>query len=132
MVALQDPIADMLTRIRNAQAVRAETVEIPFSKLKYALAKILEQQGFVKLAEFKGRKPKKIIVVTLKYDDGVPGMVGAQRVSKSGQRVYSPSSEISKRKGRYGLAVLSTSQGLMVEYQAKKKNIGGEILCRVW
>ncbi|MDP2641071.1 MAG: 30S ribosomal protein S8 [Candidatus Yanofskybacteria bacterium] len=127
-----DPIADMLTRIRNAQTVKKHTVEVPFSRLKYAVAKILEKKGFVKNVEFKGRQAKKIILIELQYQDGRPAITGIKRVSKPGLRVYAGMLGIAKAKTGRGMAILSTSHGIMTETDAKRKNIGGELLCEIW
>ncbi|MBU1015054.1 30S ribosomal protein S8 [Patescibacteria group bacterium] len=129
---MTDPIADMLTRIRNAQAVGKETVEVPFSRLKYALAKIFEQAGIIQTAESKGRRQKKSVVLRLKYRNGEPIISGLKRISKPGQRVYASHQEFSHMKRAGGRLILSTSQGLMMEQEARKKNVGGEIICEIW
>ena len=127
-----DPIADMLTRIRNAQAAKKSSVEIPFSKIKYGIAKILEQRGFIKKADFKGRKTKKVIEVELSYKDTMPRISGLRRISKPGQRLYASVEEVHPiRQGR-GIRILSTSKGLITNREARKQNIGGEILCEIW
>lgn len=127
-----DPIADMLTRIRNAQAVGHQTVNIPFSKLKLNLAKILAKQGFVEVVTTQGRKVKKVIEIKLKYQKGAPAISGLKRISKSGQRIYLSKAQIRPVKRGYGLAIISTSQGLMTDKEAKKKGLGGEVLCEIW
>jgi len=129
---LVDPIADMLTRIRNAQAVRRPEVEIPFSKMRYELAKILEKENFAREVKKSGRGVKKNIIIILKYEKGAPGILGSQRVSKSGQRIYNSVKEIKPIRGGFGMSIISTNKGLMTNKDAKKKNIGGEIICRVW
>ena len=129
---MTDPIADMLTRIRNAQAVRKETAEVPFSAVKYAIAKTLEKKGFIKSAEIRGKKVKKTIEIKLKYRDKSPGIEGARRISKPGQRMYVSVQDIGRVKSGYGIAILSTSKGVMDERQAKKEKVGGEILCEIW
>jgi len=127
-----DPIANMLTSIRNALAVRKETVRVPFSNLKLEIAKILEREGWIKKAEKKGRR-KKYILLTLKYDEkGEPIISGLKRISKQGQRIYKGWREIKKVKGGYGLAIISTSKGIITNKEARKKKIGGEIICEIW
>lgn len=127
-----DPIADMLNRLVNAQTVKKETVEVPFSQQKYAIAKILEKNGFVKSADFKGKRTKKIIEIGLRYEEGVPRIVGVKRISKPGQRMYARFGEMRRVKDGRGIAVISTSKGLMSNQEARKEKVGGEILCEVW
>jgi small subunit ribosomal protein S8 len=127
-----DPITDMLNRIVNAQAVLKPTVSIPFSNLKYEIAKILEKSGFLEKVEKKGRKIKKVIEITLKYSNEKPAISGLKRVSKPGQRIYSPWKKIKKVKAGYGIAIISTPKGLMTNKEARKQKLGGEILCEVW
>jgi len=127
-----DPISDMLTIIRNALAVKKETVSIPFSNLKYEIARILEKKDLVEKVEKKGKKVKKNIEITLKYQDGVPVISGLKRISKPGQRIYLDSRKIKKVKGGYGIAIISTSRGLLTNEEAKKQKVGGEILCEIW
>jgi len=127
-----DPIGDMLNRIKTAQAVGKETVEVPFSQMKYAIAKILERRGWVKSVDFKGKKTKKIIEINLRYTDGVSHITGLRRVSKPGQRAYASSQEIRRVRGGQGIAILSTSKGLMADGEARKENVGGEVLCEIW
>jgi len=127
-----DPISDMLTIIRNALAVKKDTVSIPFSNLKYEIAKILEKRDLVEKVEKKGKKVRKNIEITLKYQDGIPLISGLKRISKPGQRIYLDSRKIKKVKGGYGIAIISTSRGLMTNGEAKKQKVGGEILCEIW
>lgn len=127
-----DPITDMFNRIKNAQAVFHETVTIPFSKLKFEIAKILEKQGFVGRIEKKGKKINKTIEIILKYKEKKPALEGIKRISKPGQRIYLPVEKIRKVKGGYGMAIISTSKGLMTDKEARKKRLGGEVLCEVW
>jgi small subunit ribosomal protein S8 len=129
---MTDPIADMLNRIKNAQAVRKETVEIPFSRMKYAIAKVLERKGFVKNVEFRGKKTKKIIEVELRYKDDTPLVLGVRRASKPGQRRYVAAKEIRRVKGGYGIVILSTSKGIMAGEEARKEGVGGEVLGEIW
>lgn len=127
-----DPISDMLTRIRNGQAVSHQTVTVPFSKLKLNLAKVLEKEGLIGEITTQGRKTKKIIEIKLKYQGGLPMMKGLKRISKPGQRIYLKKSQLRSVKQGYGLAIISTSAGLMTNKDAIKKGLGGEILCEIW
>ncbi len=127
-----DPIADMLTSIRNSQAVLKETVKIPFSKVKFEIAKILEKNGFIKKVENKGRGIKRLLEIKLKYDDKKPVISGIKRISKPGQRIYIGAKEIRPIRSGYGISIISTSEGLMTNKEARKKNIGGEVICQVW
>lgn len=127
-----DPVSNMLTLIRNAQAVRRETVSVPFSEIKYQIAKILAKNGFVGGVEKKGRKTQKIIEITLKYDNGSPKIFGLKKVSKPGQRIYKKFREIKSVKGGYGIAIVSTPRGLMTNKEARKQKLGGELICEVW
>ena len=128
-----DPIADMLTRIRNAQAVQKATVVVPFSKVKFHIAKVLERRGFIKKVELRGRKTKRVFEITLKYEKGnIPIISGIRRISKPGQRMYTPAKELRRVKSGRGIAIVSTSGGVMTDGEAKKKNVGGELLCEVW
>ncbi|MBI2098313.1 MAG: 30S ribosomal protein S8 [Candidatus Wildermuthbacteria bacterium] len=129
---MQDPIADMLNRLVNAQAVKKETVEVPFSQIKYAIAKILESKGFVKSVEFKGKRTKKLIEIALLYPEGFPRIEGVKRISKPGQRVYAPTQKIRRIRSGKGIAIISTSKGLMTNQEAQKQKVGGEILCEIY
>ncbi|OHA64680.1 MAG: 30S ribosomal protein S8 [Candidatus Wildermuthbacteria bacterium RIFCSPLOWO2_01_FULL_48_29] len=129
---MQDPIADMLNRLVNAQAVKKETVEVPFSQIKYAIAKILEQKGFVKSVEFKGKRTKKLIDIVLLYPDGAPRIAGVKRISKPGQRVYAPTQRLRSIRSGLGIAIISTSKGLMTNKEARKEKVGGEVLCEIY
>lgn len=126
-----DPIADMLTRIRNASAVKKAEVLIPFSKVKLSIANILLQAGFLKSVEKveDGRGDLKII---LKYQDGRPAITSLTRISKPGRRIYIGKEELKSVRNGLGISVISTSQGIMDGREAKKKNIGGELICEVY
>jgi len=126
---MTDPIADMLNRIRNAQAVAHPTVSFPFSKLKYEIAMILKKEGFVEEVDKKGRKQKKTIEITLKHHSAISGL---KRISKPGQRIYTPAKEIKKVQSGYGISIVSTSKGLMTGKEARKQKLGGEIICQIW
>lgn len=127
-----DPITDMLNRIRNAGARLHPQVEVPFSLLKYEIAKILERKGFIEKVAKPGKKEKKTIEIVLKYQDKMPAISGMKRISKPGQRIYSKSKKIKNVKGGYGIAIVSTSKGLMTNREARKQKLGGEILCEIW
>jgi small subunit ribosomal protein S8 len=128
---MTDPIADMLTIILNGQAVSKETVELPFSKFKFEVAKILEKNGFLGKVEKKGKKDKSM-EITLRYEDKAPVMMGLKRASKPGQRIYSEFKHMKKVKGGFGISIVSTSRGLMTNKEAWKQRLGGEIICEVW
>ena len=127
-----DPISDMLTSLRNALSVGKAVVKVPFSNLKYEIAKILEREGFIEKAEKKGKRQKRFIEITLKYTDNQPAISGLKKISKPGQRIYSGWREIKRVKGGYGIAIISTSKGLMTDKEARKQKLGGEIICEVW
>lgn len=126
---MTDPITDMLNRIRNAQAVSKETVVIPYSNLKYEIAKILEKQKLIGKIEKKGRSPRKIIEIALKYPAVISGL---RRISKPGQRIYARTKEIKPVRGGYGISIVSTPKGLMTNKEARRKKLGGEIICEIW
>ena len=128
-----DPIADMLTRIRNAIMVRHDQVAIPISKTKMAIAKILKEEGFITDYELPKEKTQRSIKIQLRYTGkNSPMISGLERVSKPGLRVYVEKSEIPRVYGGLGIAILSTPKGLMTGQQAWRQGIGGELLCYVW
>ena len=127
-----DPIADMLTSIRNTQAVLKETVVVPYSEIKFELAKVLKKENFIEGVEKKGRKTRKSIEIKLKYENKKPAILSLKRISKPGQRIYTRAGKIKKVRSGYGMSIISTSKGLMTNKQARKQNIGGEILCEIW
>lgn len=129
---MTDPICDMLNRIRNAEMVFKEKIEVPYSKIKNEIARILQENGFILGFEKKGKKNRKILEIYLKYDGKTPAISGLRRVSKPGQRIYKGFKEIKPVKSGYGIAIISTSKGLMTDREAKKRKIGGEIICEVW
>lgn len=129
---MTDPITDMLNQIRNAMAVAKQEVLIPFSKLKNEIANLLTQEGFIADVKKVAKGKNKIMKIALKYDNGIPAIEGAKRVSKPGQRIYVKSNEIRKVRGGFGIAVISTPKGLMTNNQARKAKLGGEILLEVW
>ena len=129
-----DPIADMLTRIRNANMVGAHFVLIPSSKTKLSIIKLLKDEGFIKDYEvIKGNTPQRVIKMQIKYtEDKEPILKGLKRVSKPGLRVYAGKGEIPRVYGGMGVVVMSTPQGIMTGKQAWQKGIGGEVLCSAW
>ena len=132
-MVISDPIADMLTRIRNAQVARHDSVTIPASNMKKAIAKILQAEGYVKSVENLNEGIQGSIKITLKYQDKKqPVIVGLRRISKPGLRVYATCEELPKVLGGLGIAIVSTSRGVMTDRAARKENIGGEVLCYVW
>lgn len=132
-MVVNDPIADMLTRIRNAQVARHDSVTIPASNMKKAIAKILLDEGYVKSVEHLNEGIQGSIKITLKYQDKKqPVIVGLRRISKPGLRVYATCEELPKVLGGLGIAIVSTSRGVMTDRAARKENIGGEVLCYIW
>ena len=127
-----NPISDMLISIKNAYAVGHLTVSVPFSNLKYKIAKILEKEGFIEKVEKKGRGVKRSLEITLKYDGKVPAISDLKRISKSGQRIYLPYKKIKKVRRGLGIAITSTSKGLMTDKEARKQKLGGEVICEIW
>ncbi len=131
-MTISDPIADMLTRIRNANMVRHDSVLIPASKIKVAIAKILKDEGFITDFEMVKGKPSRSIKILLKYmDRNTPAISTLERVSKPGLRVYVDRGEIPRLAGGLGIAILSTANGVMSGQQARRQGIGGELLCYV-
>ena len=132
---MTDPIADMLTRIRNANVAMHDQVRMPSSKQKEALAKLLKNEGYIEdftVADDPGR-PGRVLTVTMKYSPERKRTIsGLRRVSKPGLRVYTPATKVPRVLGGLGVAVLSTSKGLLTDREARKQRVGGEILCFVW
>ena len=132
-MSMTDPIADMLTRIRNANMVAHETVSIPASKLKIELAKLLKAEGFIADYEVKDAGKFKEIVVTLKYDERKrPVISKLERISKPGLRSYCKAKNLPKVLGGLGVAIVSSSKGLLTDRKARKENIGGEVICYIY
>jgi small subunit ribosomal protein S8 len=134
-MTMTDPIADMLTRLRNATIAQHDSTRMPSSKLKEALAAILEREGYI--AGYKvyddSSRPGRTLEVTMKYAvDRTPSISGLRRVSKPGLRVYSKADRLPRVLGGLGVAVLSTSHGLMTDREARQRRVGGEVLCYVW
>ena len=128
-----DPIADMLTRIRNANSAKHKTVDIPASKMKTSIAEILFKEGYIKAFELINNENQGIIRITLKYDEkGTRVIDGIKRISKPGLRVYASKEELPKVLNGLGIAIISTSQGLKTDKEARELGIGGEVLAYVW
>lgn len=132
-MVMTDPIADMLTRIRNANTVRHEQLEFPASNMKRAIAEILKEEGFVRSVEYIDDDKQGFIRVFLKYGAGDERVIsGLKRISKPGLRVYAKAQEVPRVLGGLGIAVVSTSNGIMTDKDARKQQIGGEVLAYVW
>ena len=133
-MTMSDPIADMLTRIRNANTAKHDTVEIPASKMKTAIAEILLIEGFIKAYDIIVEGSFSTIVITLKYgaNKNEKIITGLKRISKPGLRVYAGAEELPKVLGGLGIAIISTNKGLLTDKEARKQNVGGEVLAFVW
>ncbi|MBC5998091.1 30S ribosomal protein S8 [Romboutsia ilealis] len=132
-MTMTDPIADMLTRIRNANVVKHETVDVPASNMKKELARILLEEGFVRGYDVIEDGKQGIIRIQLKYgQSGERVISGLKRISKPGMRVYAANHEIPKVLNGLGISVISTSKGILTDKQARKENVGGEVICYVW
>jgi small subunit ribosomal protein S8 len=132
-VSVNDPIADMLTRIRNACMVRHTTVAMPSSKMKVAIAEILKREGFIRDFQIEEGQPFDTIQITLKYtSDRRPVITGLKRVSKPGLRIYTGRADIPRVRNGLGLSILSTPKGVMAGHEAWQEHVGGEVLCYVW
>ena len=128
-----DPIADMLTRIRNANQMRYKEVEVPASKTKVEIAKILKEEGFIADYKVNKNKPQDIIVLTLKYGEKKERVItGLKRISKPGLRVYVKAEELPRVLNGLGIAIVSTSKGIMTDKNARKNSLGGEVLAYIW
>jgi small subunit ribosomal protein S8 len=133
MAAVTDPIADLLNRIRNGQKARFDKVDIPASQMKTSIARILKEEGYIKNFKLIRDNKQGVLRVQLKYDENRDGSItGVKRVSKPGCRVYVGHDEIPRIMNGMGVAILSTSKGLMTDRQARKEVVGGELLCSVW
>jgi len=132
-----DPIADMLTRIRNAQRAGHKEVSVPFSKLKLSIAKILEQRHFIESAKEETEGDFSVIKIALRYDivsntEKNPAIREIKRISRQGQRIYAKKTDMKRVKNGYGISIVSTSKGIMPGDKAQKMGIGGEVICEVW
>jgi small subunit ribosomal protein S8 len=133
-MSMSDPIADMLTRIRNANTAKHDTVDIPASKMKLAIADILLKEGYVKAVDVVEEGNYKTIKITLKYgaNKNEKILTGLKRISKPGLRVYASKDELPKVLGGLGTAIISTNKGVLTDKEARKENVGGEVLAFVW
>ncbi len=130
---LTDPIADMLTRIRNAVLIRAEKVDIPASRMKLEIAKIMKEEGFIRAYKILKDKKQGILRITLKYTpDNQPLISGLKRISKPGRRVYTGNEAVPMVMGGVGISVISTSKGILGDKACRREKVGGEILCYIW
>ena len=134
-MTMTDPIADMLTRLRNGNVAYHDEVRMPSSKLKEALAAVLQKEGYIAgwTSDDDPARPGKVLTVQMKYSpERARSIAGIKRVSKPGLRVYTPADQVPRVIGGMGIAVLSTNQGLLTDRQARERRVGGEILCQVW
>ena len=129
-MSMQDPLADMMTRIRNGQMAKKVTVEMPSSKMKVAIAKVLQDEGYIKGFAVEG-DTKPTLSVELKYFEGKPVIESIKRVSRPGLRIYKPGDELPKVMGGLGVAIVSTNKGVMTDRAARAAGVGGEVLCYV-
>jgi small subunit ribosomal protein S8 len=130
---MTDPIADMLTRIRNALAVGKKTVSIPHSNIKVAIAQALKRQGYIKDVTIEDNQtPQANIRIVLRYIDGAPAISNIDRASKPGRRLYYKAKDITPTLSGYGTTIISTSQGVMTSQEATQKKLGGEVICKLW
>lgn len=131
-MSMSDPLADMLTRIRNALMVKFDTVDIPGSNLKQGVADILKQQGYIKDFHIQKDGIRSTLTIDLKYDQNTPVITGLKRASKPGRRIYVKHDGIPSVMSGLGISILSTSKGIMSDSDARKQKVGGEILCQIW
>jgi small subunit ribosomal protein S8 len=127
-----DPIADMLTRIRNAVRVKADKVDVPASRLKLDIAKILKEEGFIRAYKILKFKKQGMLRLNLKYNDGDSIITDLQKVSKAGRRVYVGKDDIPRVMGGVGISIVSTSRGVLSDRGARREGVGGEVICKVW
>jgi len=128
---MTDPISDMLTRLRNALAVKKQEVVLPYSKMKFALAKVLEKEGYLVAVEKVTKAKFPMLRVEFKYENNVAAMQRLKRVSKPGRRVYSKSTELPNVESGFGMAIISTPNGLMTNREARSRRLGGEVICEI-
>ena len=131
-MSMTDPVADMLTRLRNGSKSMHDVVPMPASNVKIALAEVLAREGFIQGYEVVGEGAARVLRCELKYRNGRPVLSGLKRVSKPGLRVYKGAHEMPRVQGGLGVTIISTSQGLVTDREARKRRIGGELLCQVW
>jgi small subunit ribosomal protein S8 len=131
-MSMTDPVADMLTRLRNASRAGHARVEMPSSKLKEGIAKILKEEGFIRDYSVKSDNKQGILTLVLRYAGGEPVLIGLKRISKPGRRIYSSKDDLPVVRGGLGMAIISTSKGLMTDAAAREMGVGGEVICSVW
>ena len=133
-MTMSDPIADMLTRIRNANTAKHDTVDIPLSKIKLSIAEILKNEGYIADYEVQGEGVHQNIHITLKYSNNKANRIltGLKKISKPGLRVYAGAEDLPKVLGGLGIAIISTNEGVLTDKQAREKNVGGEVLAFIW
>ncbi len=132
-MSMSDPIADLLTRIRNGAHVRRVAVDIPYSTIKHRICDVLVDEGYLNSVVSEGEGVEKKLVAQISYTQGgEPVLVGLRRVSKPGLRVYRGSKDAPRVRGGLGVSILSTPQGLLPDREARRRNVGGEVLCEVW
>lgn len=129
---INDSIADLLIRIKNGYLAKKDKIKVPYSKSKHELVKLLLKKGYIAQVTLEGEKIKKQLVLTLKYSENKAAISGLEKVSKSSLRVYVDRKSIPRVLGGLGITIISTSQGIMSGYEAKKKKIGGELICKIW
>jgi small subunit ribosomal protein S8 len=131
-MSLSDPVADYLARIRNAIAAKHEKVDIPASRIKVEITKILKEEGFIQNFKVQEDSKQGLIRIFLRYSDGTPVITGIKQVSRPGRRVYARKEKLPKVIGGLGIAIISTSRGIMTGEQSLQSGIGGEVLCEIW
>ncbi|MBI2612270.1 30S ribosomal protein S8 [Candidatus Kaiserbacteria bacterium] len=129
---VNDPVADLVVRLKNAAAIGKPSVSVPFSNFKLAIAETLKNAGYVKTVEKKGKKVKKVLDITLTYNEGKPAISGVKRISKPGRRVYRGARELFAIRYGHGALILSTPKGVLTNADARKQKVGGEALFEVW
>lgn len=129
---ITDPIADMIIRIKNALMAGQEEIVMPHSKLREALGQLLLENGYIQAIQVEPAVPQALIKIVPKYIGKTPAISGVRRISKPGRRIYSTSKEIPRALGGYGITIVSTSKGVITDKQARKMNVGGEVLCQIW
>jgi small subunit ribosomal protein S8 len=129
---MNDPIADMIIRIKNALMAKHDTVSVPHSRMKAQIGQILVDNKYVEELKIEQKLPQAELVFTLKYVGRVPAITDVKRISSPGQRIYAAANKIPRALGGYGITIVSTSKGIMTDKEAKKQNIGGEVLCQIW
>jgi len=129
---MTDPIADLLIRIKNAHMARQEQLLVPFSKIKKNIAEILQKEGYLESVAVTKANPFIQLEIKLRYVGKLPAVTDVKRLSKPGRRLYVPAKDIPRALGGYGITIVSTSKGMMTDKEARKQNIGGELICQVW